>query len=240
MTLWVRVAKPLSGLARPRAGGTHLDMHVGAVISITGKLLATQAAETTAFGYLGLLNSARSLGDLYRVGVESTATYGCGLTNVLHDNGIEVFEVNSPDRASRRVCVASPIPPTPRARRARCCLPALRPFPKSSLGPRTPCALCRSPAEVRVKARTQAINQMRGILVSASQDICERLLRTKAKGCVNGCARIRSLGKATLLQSLSVTLRILAKRWLALRAEIKIFDGQLEQLTSDHAPSLRK
>jgi transposase len=48
------------------------------------------------------------------------------------------------------------------------------------------------------------------------------------------------LGKTPLLQSLTSTLRILAKRWLALRAEIKILDGQLERFTSDHAPRLRQ
>jgi hypothetical protein len=52
-------------------------------------------------------------------------------------------------------------------------------------------------------------------------------------------ADIRSLGKTALLTSLTTTLRILAKRWLALGAEIKLLDCQLEHLTKAHAPSLR-
>lgn len=51
---------------------------------------------------------------------------------------------------------------------------------------------------------------------------------------------IRSLGQTPLLRSLTTTLQIVAKRWLALKAEIKLLDGQLEHLTSEHAPSLRK
>lgn len=90
-----------------------------------------------------------------------------------------------------------------------------------------------------VKARTQAINQLRGLLVSAPQEVRERLLHAKTEECVGACARMRSLGKTTLLKSLTTTLRILAKRWLALGAEIKLLDGQLEHLTSDHAPRLR-
>ena len=81
---------------------THLDKHVGAVISVAGKLLATQAVETTSAGYLQLLAWARSLGDLRRAGVEGTATYGAGLTKVLRDNDIDVFEVNRPDRPPPR------------------------------------------------------------------------------------------------------------------------------------------
>lgn len=48
------------------------------------------------------------------------------------------------------------------------------------------------------------------------------------------------MGKTALLKSLTTTLRILAKRWLALGAEIKLLDCQLEHLTNDHAPRLRK
>ena len=67
-----------------------------------------------------------------------------------------------------------------------------------------------------VKAKTQAINQLRGILISAPQDVRERLLHTSAEDCVNRCSRARCLGTAPLLQPLMATLRLLARRWLAL------------------------
>ena len=41
---------------------THLDTHVGAVISDTGKLLGTLAVPTDPAGYLKLLTWANSLG----------------------------------------------------------------------------------------------------------------------------------------------------------------------------------
>ena len=218
---------------------THLDVHVGAVISITGKLLATQAVDTTASGYLQLLNWAQSLGALHRAGVEGTATYGSGLTRVLRDNGVEVFEVNRPDRAARRL--RGKADPTD-AESAACAVLSSRAtaIPKEQSGAAYAMRAVSVARRSAVKARTQAINQLRGLLVSAPQEIRERLLRTKTEDCVNGCARIRSLGKTPVLQSLTSTLRILAKRWLALRAEIKILDGQLERLTSDHAPRLRQ
>lgn len=67
-----------------------------------------------------------------------------------------------------------------------------------------------------VKAKTQAINQLRALLVSAPQDIRERLLKTKTAECVANCVRLRSLGNTPMLQTLASTLRLLAKRYLAL------------------------
>lgn len=82
---------------------THLDLHVGAVIDSTGKLLGTLATATTARGYLQLIEWARTLGCLRRAGVEGTGTYGAALARALHEQGIEVLEVNRPDRSKRRL-----------------------------------------------------------------------------------------------------------------------------------------
>lgn len=217
---------------------THLDKHVGAVISVAGKLLATQAVDTTSAGYRQLLAWAQSLGDVRRAGIEGTATYGSGLTKVLRDNNIEVFEVNRPDRATRRS--RGKADPTD-AESAACAVLSGRAtaIPKDQSGAAYAMRAVSVARRSAVKARTQAINQLRGLLVSAPQEIRERLLRTKTEECVDGCARIRSLGKTVLLKSLNATLRVLAKRWLALDAEIKVLDGQLEHLTNDHAPKLR-
>jgi transposase len=82
---------------------THLDTHVGAVISDTGKLLGTLAVPIDSAGYLKLLTWANSHGRLRRAGVEGTGTYGAGLASVLRDHEIDVMEVNRPDRAKRRL-----------------------------------------------------------------------------------------------------------------------------------------
>ncbi|MCG9059549.1 transposase [Laribacter hongkongensis] len=104
----------MHGKRRSDSGGggdTHLDKHVGAVISITGKLLGALSVSTDTSGYFQLLAWAKSLGDLRRAGVEGTGTYGSGLVHVLHDHEIEVLEVNRPDRAVRR-SRGNPIRPT--------------------------------------------------------------------------------------------------------------------------------
>ncbi|ABO60040.1 transposase IS116/IS110/IS902 family protein (plasmid) [Burkholderia vietnamiensis G4] len=58
--------------------------------------------------------------------------------------------------------------------------------------------------------------------------------------CVANCARIRSLGNTPMLQTLTTTLRLLAKRWIALEDELETLDAMLEQLTHQHAPRLRQ
>lgn len=72
---------------------THLDVHVGTVISQAGKLPGTHIIQTNQAGYLELLDWARSLGILKRAGIGGTGTYGAALTCYLIKNGIYVIKV---------------------------------------------------------------------------------------------------------------------------------------------------
>nr|WP_329910392.1 transposase [Streptomyces sp. SP18BB07] len=56
----------------------------------------------TAEGYRQLLFWAHSFGTLRRAGVECTGSSGAALTRHLRAEGIEVTEVNQPDKAARR------------------------------------------------------------------------------------------------------------------------------------------
>lgn len=218
---------------------THMDTHVAAVISQAGRLLGTLAVPTNATGYLKLLAWAKSFGSVQRAGVEGTGTYGAGLTRVLRDHAITVLEVNRPDRAKRRLQGKSD--PTDAESAARSVLSgAATAIPKSQSGAAEAMRTISVARRSAVKAKTQAINQLRALLVSAPQDIRERLWRTKPEQCVAACVRIRNLGDTTLLQTLTSTLRLLAKRWLMLAAELKELDATLDHLTSRSAKRLRE
>jgi len=218
---------------------THLDTHVGAVISSTGKLLGTQSVSADTNGYLNLLTWANSFGCLRRAGVEGTGTYGAGLARVLRDHDIEVLEVNRPDRAARRSRGKSD--PTDAENAARAILSGkATALPKAQSGAAEAMRAVSVARRSAVKAKTQAINQLRALLVSAPQEIRERLLKEKTAECVASCARLRSLGDTPLLQTLTATLRLLAKRWLALAEELSTLDGMLDRLTSQHAKRLRE
>ena len=82
--------------------GTHLDVHVAAVIDITGRLLATKSFPTSPLGLRQLERWLASHGQVAKVGVEGTGTYGLGLQRVLQASGHEVIEVNRPNRQMRR------------------------------------------------------------------------------------------------------------------------------------------
>src|ERR1017187_9523222 len=176
---------------------THMDTHVAAVISSTGKLLGTLAAPTSGTGYLKLLAWARSWGCLRRAGVEGTGTYGAGLARVLREQGIEVLEVNRPDRAKRRLQGKSD--PTDAENAARSVLSgSATAVPKAQSGAAEAMRTVSVARRSAVKAKTQAINQLRALLVNAPQDIRERLWKAKPEQCIAGCAHIRHLGTTTL------------------------------------------
>lgn len=218
---------------------THLDAHVGAIIDQGGKLLGTHTVPATSSGYLKLLAWANSFGHLCRAGVEGTGTYGAGLARLLRDHGIEVLEVNRPDRAKRRLQGKSD--PTDAESAARAVLSgSATAIPKLQSGAAEAMRTISVARRSAVKAKTQAINQLRSLLISAPQEIRERLWRTKPNECVDACARIRSLGTTALLQTLTATLKLLAKRWLMLVAELKELDDALESLTSRSAKRLRQ
>ena len=81
---------------------THQDLHTAAVVSLDGTVLGTESFSTTRAGYRAMLRWFRAHGEVLRVGVESTGSYGAGITRHLALAGVPVLEVTGPDRASRR------------------------------------------------------------------------------------------------------------------------------------------
>ena len=81
---------------------THKDLHMVAVVDGDKAVLGTEAFSTTRAGYRALLRWMRSFGDLRRVGIEGTGSYGAGITRHLSEADVEVLEVDRPDRADRR------------------------------------------------------------------------------------------------------------------------------------------
>lgn len=81
---------------------THKDVHVAAVVDATGTMLGTGSFATTRAGYRALLAWVRSHGELIRIGIEGTGSYGAGLTRHLAKHDVTVLEVDRPDRSERR------------------------------------------------------------------------------------------------------------------------------------------
>ena len=81
---------------------THKDLHVAAVVDEHDRVLASQSFATTRQGYRQMIAWMRSFGELQRIGIESTGSYGAGLLRFAQQAGIEILEVTSPDRHDRR------------------------------------------------------------------------------------------------------------------------------------------
>lgn len=153
---------------------THLDIHVGAVISQAGKLLDTRIIQTSQTGYQELLDLAKSFGVLKRAGIEGTGTYGAALTRFLIKNGLYIVEVNRPDRSKRRLEGKSD--PLDAENASRTVLSgSSKAIPKMQSGACEALRIISVARRSAVKARTQAINQLRALLVSAPQDVRDQL-----------------------------------------------------------------
>ena len=91
--------------ARGITGGvdTHRDVHVAAApLDPLGGLLGTERFETNSAGYKALLRWLETFGEVIKIGVEGTGSYGSGLARYLRRVGVEVIEVDRPDRQNRR------------------------------------------------------------------------------------------------------------------------------------------
>ena len=89
---------------RPITGGvdTHLDVHVAAALDPLGWVVGVESFPASGPGYRELFDWLCRFGDLSRVGVEGTGAYGAGLARFLHGQGVEVIEVDRPNRQARR------------------------------------------------------------------------------------------------------------------------------------------
>lgn len=217
---------------------THLDVHVGVVIDAVGRVKGTLSIETNPSGYEQLLVWAQSFGRLIRAGIEGTSSYGAGLTRFLEMNGVAIVEVNRPNRSRRRSRGKSD--PTDAESAARSVLADdATGIPKSQSGMAEALRTLSVARRSAVKAKTQAVNQLRSLLVSAPSLIRDALLKAKPADCVAACTALpQDDEKNVVLASLKTTLRLLAKRWNALHEELRELDKQLTRLTKLAAPRL--
>ena len=90
--------------ARGITGGvdTHRDVHVAAALDPLGGLLGSESFATDSAGYKALLKWLESFGEVTKIGVEGTGSYGSGLSRYLRRVGVTVIEVDRPNREERR------------------------------------------------------------------------------------------------------------------------------------------
>ena len=139
---------------------THGQSHHPAVIDGVGRQLDDREFPASPAGYGALLEWLRGYGELDRVGVEGTGTYGVGLTRHLREAGALVVEVDRPDRRARRAQGKSD--PLDAYSAARAALSgAASVVPKLRDGRVEAIRALRVARSSAVKARSQATNQIK-------------------------------------------------------------------------------
>src|SRR6202042_2685941 len=104
MAIWRLGMAVIEGRERHIVGGvdTHKDLHVAAVVDEQDRILGTRSFPTTRQGYRQMLAWMLSFGELQRIGIESTGSYGAGLLRFMQQAKVVVLEVTTPDKQDRR------------------------------------------------------------------------------------------------------------------------------------------
>ena len=153
---------------------THKDQHVTVAIDGRGVRLGENHVPATTCGYEELERWSRSLGAIHSFGVEGTGSYGAGVARFLTGRGYTVIEVNRPDRSVRYRKGKSD--PTDAEMAARGVLAGVADAtPKSGEGEVEMIRMLKSARDSAVKARTQAGNQMKALVVTAPAELREML-----------------------------------------------------------------
>jgi transposase len=113
-----------------------------------------------------LVGWAQAYGTISRVGVEGAGAYGAGLTRYLRAAGHQVVEVNRPNRQTRRRKGKSDSVDVAAAAWAASCGEASG-IPKARDGRVEAICALRVARRSAIKARTQAANQLGGLIISA-------------------------------------------------------------------------
>ena len=216
---------------------THLDVHVAAALDQVGGLLGTASFRTTPAGYRKLLQWLQSFGPISQVGVEGTSSYGAGLTRVLQQAGVTVVEVDRPNRQIRRREGKSDTLDAIAAARSVLAGTALG-APKTKGGNVEGIRVLSVARLSCVKARIQALNQIRSLVSTAPAELREQLRALTIVQTVATCAAYRPRAGSDVETVSKVALRVLARRVQYLNDEITELDTRRTALVLEVAPQL--
>lgn len=216
---------------------THKDVHVAAVLTLTGGVVAHAAFPTTAAGYQQLVAWARSFGEVRRAGVEGTGSYGAALARHLHADRFTVLEVNRPNRSVRRRRGKSDAVDAENAARAVLAGEAAA-LPKSADGPVEMLRMFKVAKDSAIKARTQSINQLKALLVSADPAVRDRLAGLSVPRLITACAALDPAAATDLTHAMLYTLKLLAERIQYLTREINELSQHIATAVEAAAPAL--
>lgn len=218
---------------------THKNAHSAVAINDVGALLDSRDIPATQRGYEELLAWARNYGPEPEFGVEGTGSYGMGLTRFLCQQGQKVVEVNRPSRQERRQRGKSDVIDAEQAARQVLAGTATAEG-KPANGPVEVLRLVKIERSGALKARTETMITLKATLETADSDLREALEPLTDYAFVSACAQLDAAGQPeTKADAMRYALNRMARRWLALKAEVQEYDRDIDRLTMETAPQLR-
>jgi transposase len=215
---------------------THAEMHVAGMVDQAGRVLATREFAATIDGYAAALAWMRGHGELVRVGVEGTGSYGAGLARYLAAQGVAVAEVIRPNRQARRRRGKSDV-----ADAVAAALAALNGEasgrPKSHDGAVESIRALQVARRGAVKAHTQAGNQLRDLIITAPEVLREKLAGLPTSERVKLAARFRPGDLTSPTEAAKAAMATVARRHQRLTAEIAQLDAALQPILQHAAPA---
>jgi transposase len=217
---------------------THADQHVVAAIDANGGMLGTEAFPADESGYEALLAWLVSHGEVEKVGVEGTGSWGVGLARFLHRHEVMVVEVDRPNRQHRRRVGKSD--DTDAISAARAALSG-----SASVVPKTRDGRVE---EIRIllvarrsgrEQRIQTLNQLRHLIFTAPEPIRARFKDRCKAGLITEVAKLRPRqGSDPISYTTLMVMRGLARRIQHVDDEMRVIDSRLSNLIGETAPSL--
>lgn len=214
---------------------THKDTHVAVALDRLGEMLGEIVIATGLDGYREFVRWLGGLGADIVVGMEGVATYGAGLCEHLHAEGITVFEVERPRRRERR---------TGKSDRIDALIAAKKVLtgdglstPKGS-GARLALQMLLAAYRSVVGERSRLYNQLQALHVAAPNALRERIGEAKnGAKLAERVSGMRTRPAASVQENTTLeVLRDLANRARTLNTQAEGYTRQIEQLVQSMAP----
>jgi len=218
---------------------THKDLHVAAVVDELDRLLGSRSFATTRHGYKQMLTWMRSFGQLRRVGVEATGTYGAGLLRYRQNAGVEVLEVTTPDTPDRRKRGKNDDLDAQNA--AHAAFAGKRTVtPKSRDGMIESLRVLKACRKTAVAARRVALQMIHNTIVCAPDELREALRKMTRMQLIRTLAAWRPdlTDYRNVVSAYRITLKSLGRRYLELHDEIADLDAMITAIVDELAPAL--
>src|ERR1700675_4501580 len=207
---------------------THKDLHVAAVVDEQDRVMETRSFATTRQGYRQMLAWMRSFGELQRIGIESTGSYGAGLLRFMQQAKVTVLEVTTPDKQDRRRRGKNDDLDAQNA--AHAAFAGRRTVtPKSRDGMVESLRVLKACRKTAVAARRVALQMIHNTIVCAPDDLRETLRKMTRMQLIRTLAAWRPdlTDYRSVVSAYRITLKSFGRRYLELHDEIADLDTMI-------------